>query len=180
MAASIRSLVMFGVDLNFLLRREQETDDMPPGTIPSVVERCLSEIEARGLTETGSTSTINALKEASNRGTDPITEDTDIHAVATLSSREKENLDDRLTSIRNVVQALPRPKFDLLKRVSEHLDRVADFEDRNQMAAEGFVIVSSRNLLRPPQENFAMILANTYGAHAQAGEGAYHPFPCHL
>lgn len=36
---------------------------------------------------------------------------------------ELENLDDRLTSIRNVVQGLPRPNFDLLKRVSEHLDK---------------------------------------------------------
>lgn len=38
---------------------------------------------------------------------------------------EMENLDDRLTSIRNVVQGLPRPNFDLLKRVSEHLDKYA-------------------------------------------------------
>ncbi|KAJ7631847.1 rho GTPase activating protein 22 [Mycena polygramma] len=192
-AASRDPLAVFGVDLNFLLKREQGTDDIPPGTIPSVVERCLSEIEARGLTEVGiyrlagATSTINALKEAFNRGTDPITENTDIHAVCDLvkswfrvlpeplfppaeyhlaiESMQMENLDDRLTSIRNVVQALPRPKFDLLKRVSEHLDRVADFEDRNQMTAEGLAIVFSPNLLRAPQENFAMILANMAHTH---------------
>jgi hypothetical protein len=34
-----------------------------------------------------------------------------------------ENLEDRLTSIRNVVRSLPQANYDLLKRVSEHLDK---------------------------------------------------------
>jgi len=37
----------------------------------------------------------------------------------------QENLEDRLLSIRNVVQALPRSNFDILRRVSEHLDKYA-------------------------------------------------------
>jgi len=76
-----------------------------------------------------------------------------------------ENLDERLISIRSVVQGLPQPNFDLLKRVSEHLDKVADLEECNQMTAEGLAIVFSPNLLRAPQENFAMILANMAHAH---------------
>ncbi|KAJ7082182.1 hypothetical protein B0H15DRAFT_952568 [Mycena belliarum] len=52
-AASRDPLAVFGFDLNFLLRREMGTDDIPPGTIPSLIERCLAEIEARGLTEVG-------------------------------------------------------------------------------------------------------------------------------
>ncbi|KAJ7464127.1 rho GTPase activating protein 22 [Mycena latifolia] len=192
-AASRDPLAVFGVDLNFLLRREMGTDDIPTGTIPSVIERCLSEIEARGLTEVGiyrlagAASVITALKDAFNRGEDPIESSTDIHAVCDLvkswfrvlpepvfpsadyhlviEAMQLENLDDRLTSIRNVVQGLPRPNFDLLKRVSEHLDKVADFEEYNQMTAEGLAIVFSPNLLRAPQENFAMILANMGHTH---------------
>lgn len=34
-----------------------------------------------------------------------------------------ENLENRLSAIRGVVQSLPQANFDLLKRVSEHLDR---------------------------------------------------------
>ncbi|KAJ7085330.1 rho GTPase activating protein 22 [Mycena crocata] len=192
-AVSRDPLAVFGVDLNFLLRRELGTDDVPPGTIPSIIERCLSEIEARGLTEVGiyrlagAASAITAFKEAFNRGEDPIESSTDIHAVCDLvkswfrvlpeplfpaadyylaiEAMQLENLDDRLTSIRNVVQGLPRPNFDLLKRVSEHLDKVADFEEWNQMTAEGLAIVFSPNLLRAPQENFAMILANMAHTH---------------
>lgn len=91
-----------------------------------------------------------------------------------------ENLEDRLASIRSVVQALPQANFDLLRRVSEHLDRqvklpafhklilivshclgrVTDFEEHNHMTAEALAIVFSPNLLRAPQNDFAMILAN--------------------
>ncbi|KAK7013752.1 Rho GTPase activating protein 22 [Favolaschia claudopus] len=192
-AASRDPLAVFGVDLNFLLRREAGSDEVPAGAIPSVVERCLSEIEARGLTEVGiyrlagAASTITALKEAFNRGEDPIDAATDIHAVcdlvkswfrvlpeplfpakdyyAAIEATLLENLDDRLAATRSVVQGLPGPNFDLLRRVTEHLDRVSDFEDKNQMTAEGLAIVFSPNLLRAPQENFATILANMAHTH---------------
>ncbi|KAJ7152811.1 rho GTPase activating protein 22 [Mycena filopes] len=184
---------VFGVELDVLLRRETGTDEIPPGTIPTVIERLLSEIETRGLSEVGiyrlagATSTIAGLKEAFNRGEDPLEPSTDIHAVCDLvkswfrvlpvplfpgdnyqlaiDAMQLENLDDRLTSIRNVVQGLPRPHFDLLRRVSEHLDRVADFEESNQMTVEGLAIVFSPNLLRPPKENFTLILANMAHTH---------------
>ncbi|KAJ7747010.1 rho GTPase activating protein 22 [Mycena metata] len=184
---------VFGVDLDVLLRREVGSAEIPPGTIPSVIERLLSEIETRGLTEVGiyrlagATSAIAGLKDAFNRGEDPLQPSTDIHAVCDLvkswfrvlpvplfpgddyqrviDAMQLENLDDRLTSIRTVVQGLPRPHFDLLKRVSEHLDRVADFEESNQMTAEGLAIVFSPNLLRPPRENFSLILANMAHTH---------------
>jgi GTPase-activating protein BEM2 len=44
---------VFGVDLQFLLIREANNDGVQPGSIPSVIERCLQEIEDRGLTEVG-------------------------------------------------------------------------------------------------------------------------------
>ena len=44
---------VFGVDLEFLLQREAGGSVIPPGTIPSFVEKSLLEVEARGLTEVG-------------------------------------------------------------------------------------------------------------------------------
>ena len=45
--------VVFGVELNFLLQREAANGDVLPGAIPFVIERCLYEIESRGLSEVG-------------------------------------------------------------------------------------------------------------------------------
>ncbi|KAJ7058275.1 rho GTPase activating protein 22 [Mycena amicta] len=184
---------VFGVDLAFLLRREVGSDEVPPGTLPSVISRCLEEIETRGLTEVGiyrlagSVSVVNTCRSVFNRGEDPIDESTDIHVVCDLvkiwfrvlpepffpsghyheviEASQLENLDERLMAIRKTVQSLPQPNFDLLKRMAEHLDRVADLEESNQMTAESLSIVFSPGLLRPPQENFAMVLANMGHAH---------------
>ena len=47
------AFTVFGVDLDFLLRREAVDGEVPPGTIPSVLERLINEVEQRGLTEVG-------------------------------------------------------------------------------------------------------------------------------
>ena len=44
---------MFGVDLEFLVKRELGSDDIPLGVVPHVIEMCLNEIEMRGITEVG-------------------------------------------------------------------------------------------------------------------------------
>lgn len=44
---------VFGVELEFLLRREAGSDHIQPGTVPLIIEQCMSEIERRGLTEVG-------------------------------------------------------------------------------------------------------------------------------
>jgi hypothetical protein len=44
--------IVFGVDLQFLIRREADGDPQP-GAIPLVVEQCINEVEGRGLTEVG-------------------------------------------------------------------------------------------------------------------------------
>lgn len=49
----IGSSLVFGVDLEVLLRRETGGSEAPPGTVPRVLELCLSEIETRGLSEVG-------------------------------------------------------------------------------------------------------------------------------
>ena len=78
---------------------------------------------------------------------------------------EIENLDERLLAIRGVVQGLPQANFDILRRVAEHLDKVTDYEEYNQMTVDALAIVFSPNLLRAPQNNFAMILSNMGLSH---------------
>jgi len=78
---------------------------------------------------------------------------------------EVEALDERLDRIRKAVQGLPQANFDLLRRVAEHLDRVTECEEHNHMTADALAIVFSPNLLRAPQNNFAMILNNMGLSH---------------
>ncbi|KAF6752251.1 rho GTPase activating protein 22 [Ephemerocybe angulata] len=186
-------MAVFGVELEYLLQREALGGDIPPGTVPHIIEACLMEIETRGLTEVGiyriagATLEINALKEAFNRGDTPVSSSTDIHAVCDLvkswfrvlpepvfppdsyyevmEAMKVENLEDRLAGIRAAVQGLPQANFDLLRRVAEHLDRVTECEEHNHMTAEALAIVFSPNLLRAPQNNFAMILNNMGLSH---------------
>jgi GTPase-activating protein BEM2 len=84
------------VDLLFLLQREATYGEVQPGTIPTVMQQCLQEIESRGLSEVGictsfhltplplnlsipanflspdriagATSEVNGLKDAFNKG----------------------------------------------------------------------------------------------------------------
>lgn len=45
--------IVFGVELEFLLRRETGSEHVPWGTVPTIIEQCLSEVESRGLSEVG-------------------------------------------------------------------------------------------------------------------------------
>ena len=47
------SFLVFGVELEFLLRRETGSEHVPWGTVPTIIEQCLSEVESRGLSEVG-------------------------------------------------------------------------------------------------------------------------------
>ncbi|KAI0263829.1 hypothetical protein BC834DRAFT_971183 [Gloeopeniophorella convolvens] len=179
---------VFGVDLEFLLQREAGGAAIPLGAIPSFLEKCLLEVEARGLTEVGiyriagATSEVTALKEALNRGLWPVTSSTDIYAVCDLiktwfrvlpepafpsysyhdiiKAMQIEDFNTRIERIRTVIQALPRYNFDILRRVVEHLDKVTDYEEQNQMTTDALAIVFSPNLLRAPHNDFLMIMSN--------------------
>ncbi|KAL4079080.1 hypothetical protein J3A83DRAFT_4455400 [Scleroderma citrinum] len=192
-SASKHPTAVFGVELEFLLQREAHNADVEPGTIPSVISRCLYEVENRGLSEVGiyriagAALEINGLRDLFNNGEMPITETTDIHAVCDLikswfrllpepvfpssayfsviEAMKIENLNARLSIIRHVVHCLPQANFDLLKRVAEHLDKVTDYEEHNHMTAEALAIVFSPNLLRAPKNDFGLILANMGYTH---------------
>jgi GTPase-activating protein BEM2 len=78
---------------------------------------------------------------------------------------EIDNFDERLRVARRVVQSLPQANFDLLKRVAEHLDKVADYEEHNHMTLDSLSIVFSPNLLRAPHDDITVILANMGFTH---------------
>lgn len=48
-----KAVLVFGVDLTFLVRREAGGAEVPTEAVPKVLELCLKEIEERGLTEQG-------------------------------------------------------------------------------------------------------------------------------
>ncbi|KAH9935113.1 uncharacterized protein BXZ73DRAFT_89498 [Epithele typhae] len=83
-------VAVFGVDLDFLLKREAPDGEVQPGAVPIFLGRLIAEVERRGLTEVGiyriagAHSEVNSLRDALNRGEWPISEITDIHAVCDL------------------------------------------------------------------------------------------------
>ncbi|TFY55136.1 hypothetical protein EVJ58_g8436 [Rhodofomes roseus] len=189
-AASRDPRAFFGVDLEVILKRESQDGDVPLGTIPSILERLISEVETRGLTEVGiyriagSHAEVNAYKDALNRGEWPITPSTDIYAVCDLIKSwfrvlpggvfssaayddilrtvtlDGADLDMKVSGIRRVVHSLSDMHFDLLKRIIEHLEKVTDFEENNQMTADSLATVFGPNILRSPTNDIAGFLAN--------------------
>jgi len=186
---------VFGVELDFLLHREAGGGEIQPGAIPSVLDRLIAEVESRGLAEVGiyriagAHSEVNSYKDALNRGEWPISASTDIHAVCDLIKSwfrvlpggvfpassynamldavalDGVDLTERLSNIRKVVHALPDANFDLLKRVIEHLDKVTDYEENNQMTTESLATVFSPNILRAPNNDIGLFFANMSAGH---------------
>lgn len=52
---------VFGVDLEFLLKREAPDGVVIPGALPSMIENCLAIVERRGLSEVGICECLNLL-----------------------------------------------------------------------------------------------------------------------
>ncbi|EMD33011.1 hypothetical protein CERSUDRAFT_161123, partial [Gelatoporia subvermispora B] len=194
-ASSQDPRAVFGVGLDVLLQREASDGEVPPGAIPSVVQRLITEVETRGLTEVGiyrlagAHSEVNACREALNREEWPIDETTDINVVCDLikswfrvlpgglfpadlygdilgaAAPDDTDLNTRLSNIRKVIHSLPPSNFSIIRRIVEHLDRVTDFEENNQMTAESLATVFSPNLLRSPNNDIGMFFANMSSGH---------------
>ncbi|KAI0629663.1 hypothetical protein C8Q77DRAFT_1141583 [Trametes polyzona] len=188
---------VFGVELDFLLQRESPDGEVHPGTVPSVLERLINEVEQRGLTEVGiyriagAHSEVNTLRDALNRGEWPISRETDIHAVCDLikswfrvlpgglfpaetygailnaaaTGRDDVDFQTKVANVREIVRSLPGSNFDLLKRIVEHLERVTDFEESNQMTAESLATVFSPNLLRSTNSDVGTFFSNMAAGH---------------
>jgi len=181
------------VDLNVLIEREFG-DNPPPGAIPSMLETCFREVESRGLSEVGvyriagSILEINGIKDALNHGRTPIDNTTDIYAICDviksffrtlpepvippttyftfIDSAKIEQLEPRLAKIKQLIRELPASNFDLLKRLFEHLDKITDYEELNQMTSHSLSIVIGPNILRAPRDDFAVTMSNMGHAHS--------------
>ncbi|THH29042.1 hypothetical protein EUX98_g5142 [Antrodiella citrinella] len=194
-SASRDPRAVFGVDLDYLLQRDAGGVEPQPGAIPSVIDRLMWFVENKGLTDigiyriAGAHSEINNLKDALNRGEWPIEDFTDVNAVCDLikawfrvlpggmfpgscytqlmgaGSNDAIDLQTRLANIRQVIHSLPQSNFSLLKRLMEHLDKVTDYEEHNQMTADSLSTVFSPNLLRSSNNDIGFFFANMSSAH---------------
>ncbi|KAI9061367.1 hypothetical protein FKP32DRAFT_1594529 [Trametes sanguinea] len=157
--------------------------------INEVEQRGLTEVGIYRIA--GAHSEVNSLRDALNRGEWPISDATDIHAVCDLikswfrvlpgglfpaetyaailnaasSGRDDVDLQTKVSNIREIVRSLPSANFDLLKRIVEHLERVTDFEESNQMTAESLATVFSPNLLRSTNSDVGTFFANMAAGH---------------
>ena len=71
-----------------------------------------------------------------------------------------------MASIRRLLRELPTANFDLMKRLFEHLDKVTDYEELNQMTSHSLSIVIGPNILRAPRDDFAVTMSNMGQAHS--------------
>ena len=53
-----------------------------------------------------------------------------------------------------------------MKRLFEHLDKVTDYEELNQMTSHSLSIVIGPNILRAPRDDFAVTMSNMGQAHS--------------
>ncbi|SCV68009.1 BQ2448_130 [Microbotryum intermedium] len=159
---------LFGTPLWEVLQREDSA-------IPSFMDAALTTITERvGIYRiSGENRVIQQLRQSLDRGGDPssLLSKTDVHNVSGLlklflrelpepliphdlyepfiSANAIEDYDERLYAIRDLVWRLPQPNFHLLRRLSEHLDKVTDHEEANSMHAANLSIIFAPTLLKP-------------------------------
>ncbi|KAJ1984197.1 hypothetical protein H4R34_000803 [Dimargaris verticillata] len=164
----------FGIDLAELMGSHQRVPPFFEQCLCEVESRGLEEVGIYRVP--GSMAGINRLKDELNRGhwdldlsTDPYQ---DINVVAGIVKQFLRELpeplltfqlydgfvnaalvddyNERLWAIKDLVQALPRSNYVLLKRLVEHLERVTDYEEINHMYSTNLAIVFGPTLLKPP------------------------------
>ncbi|CAJ0745788.1 3518_t:CDS:10 [Entrophospora sp. SA101] len=148
---------------------------MIDGNIPTLVERCIAEIEKRevGIYRVpGAKNLIEKLTEEFNNDTVDLSSETysDINVVASVlklffrslpeplmtyelyeefvnASKIKDH-DERFYAIKDLLYKLPRANYNLLKRLIEHLETVTDYEEVNHMYAGNLALVFTPNILK--------------------------------
>ncbi|KAJ3327002.1 Rho GTPase-activating protein 27 [Blyttiomyces sp. JEL0837] len=150
--------------------------------VPLVVEMCCAEVERRGLLSqgiyrlSGTTASIQKFKLAFNQN-EPVSldsEDLDINVVASLlklyfrelqnplipfefyeqfiSSAKIEDYNDRLITMKTLVQSLPPSNYDVLEFLIRHLCKVAEQSEVNKMERSNLAIVFAPTLIRIPED----------------------------
>ncbi|KAJ1554881.1 Rho GTPase-activating protein 27, partial [Cladochytrium tenue] len=167
--------LVFGGTLGAQLEREGRS-------VPAVVELCCTEVERRGLESqgiyrlSGNTATVAKLKTQFNNGESPPldSEDMDINVVTGLlksyfrdlqnplipfeyydqfvGSAKMKSYDERLITLKTLVQSMPAPNYSVLEFLMHHLHRVSQYSEVNKMETPNLAIVFAPTLLRPANE----------------------------
>ncbi|KZO92235.1 RhoGAP-domain-containing protein [Calocera viscosa TUFC12733] len=167
--------VVYGVTLATVL--EREGNQLTERGVPLIISQLIEEVERRGLTETGiyrisgSKAAIENIRNSIDKGM-VIDEYTDIYAIcdaikqwfrdlpesilpATLlkdfdQALKIEEYNARMFRIQDLVVGLPRANFLCLRVLAEHLYKITDYEDQNQMHADNLATVWAPTLCRLP------------------------------
>ncbi|OKL64378.1 hypothetical protein UA08_00767 [Talaromyces atroroseus] len=170
--ASLNSDSLFGVDLEQRLEQEKSI-------IPSVVTRCIQEVELRGMDEEGiyrksgaSTVTQNIRDGFEHANDFDISDpDLDIHAVTSalkqyfrklptplitydvydsvLETNDVSGQQSRIEALRASLEGLPRVHRDVLEFLIFHLKRVVEHEKTNLMTSQNIAVVFAPTIMRP-------------------------------
>ncbi|KAK6606028.1 Rho-type GTPase-activating protein 4 [Botrytis cinerea] len=163
--------ILFGSDL-------VERADYERRQIPSVVTRCIEEVELRGMDiegiyrKTGGTGQVNIIKEGFDKTEDYDISDPDLDITAVtsvlkqyfrklpvplltfdvydrvLESISIEDNAERCTHLRNTVNMLPPKHRDCLEFLIFHLVRVAKRESENLMTPKNLAVVFAPTIMR--------------------------------
>ncbi|KAH8698411.1 putative Rho GTPase activator Rga [Talaromyces proteolyticus] len=173
-AASVNSESLFGVDLDQRMEVEKSI-------IPSIVTRCIQEVELRGMDEEGiyrksgaSTVTQNIRDGFEHANDFDISDpDLDIHAVTSalkqyfrklptplitydsydivLETNEATPHSGRIEALRAALETLPRVHRDVLEFLVFHLKRVVEHEKQNLMTSQNVAVVFAPTIMRPKE-----------------------------
>ncbi|KAE8554427.1 Rho-type gtpase-activating protein [Talaromyces marneffei ATCC 18224] len=170
--AAVTSESLFGVDLEQRLELEKSI-------IPSIVTRCIQEVELRGMDEegiyrkSGASTVTQIIREGFEQANDyDISDpDLDIHAVTSALKQYFRKLPSplityevydsvvdtfnipeqsiRIEAMRNSLDALPRVHRDVLEFLIFHLKRVVEHERINLMTSQNVAVVFAPTIMRP-------------------------------
>ncbi|KAI9359688.1 Rho GTPase activation protein [Zopfochytrium polystomum] len=168
--------LVFGGVLDLQLDKEGRT-------VPAVVEQCCGEVERRGITSqgiyrlSGNTATIAKMKVSYNQGETVAldADDLDINLVTGLlksyfrelqnplipfefydqfiGSAKIQDYNERLITLKTLVQSLPQSNYQVLEYLMRHLNRIASHSDVNKMEPSNLAIVFAPTLIRIPNES---------------------------
>ncbi|NXQ30468.1 RHG15 protein, partial [Alaudala cheleensis] len=170
---------IFGSHLHLVCEHEKST-------VPQFVRLCIKAVERRGLDVdgiyrvSGNLATIQKLRFVVNQGN----QWEDIHVVTGALKMFFRELPEplfpyrffeqfveaikiqdnttRIKSIRSLVKKLPRPNYDTMKILFEHLQKIAAKESVNLMSTQSLGIVFGPTLLRPEKETGNMAVHMLY------------------
>ncbi|XP_017775475.1 PREDICTED: beta-chimaerin isoform X2 [Nicrophorus vespilloides] len=173
---------VFGIELTTLLAAHRSN-------LPFVLTKCVSEVEARGLTVegiyrlSGFADEIDAIKMAFDKDGDkadlsqekypninvitgalklylrllPIPLITFIVHPMLVESLQLKNEDARIKHIRLSLKSMPKPHYDTLKFMIQHLKRVSQHSAINKMNPHNLATVFAPTLIGPPESSNSML-----------------------